>query len=78
MKAQEARKLAYEVNTAKTNSQYSEIKKDIKEEVLKGKYQCFHYSPILPDVRSKLIEEGYKFGSELSSQKDGTTIEICW
>ena len=78
MNAKEARQKAYEINTAKTNSQYAEIKADIDEEVGKGKYKCFHYKPILPDVRTKLIEEGFKFGSEFSSQKDGTTIEICW
>ena len=37
MNAKEARQKAYEINTAKTNSQYAEIKADIDEEVGKGK-----------------------------------------
>lgn len=77
MKAAEARKTAYIVNTDLIASQYAEIMKLIESEANKGKYSCYFYNSLIPDVENKLREDGYHINTHFD-QRDGTTIIIEW
>jgi len=79
MKAEEARKIADQVNRQKNNDQYIAITEAIDAVSKDGEYELVWFDPIRQEVRDKLIsEDGYIFASEHTSQKDGTTITITW
>lgn len=77
MNAQEAREKAFKINTDKETGQYAEIKKIIDKEVDDGKYQCFYYKHVIPDVKKKLSEEGFSITS-MSDMRNELTVTITW
>lgn len=77
MDAKEARKRSLKITGDKEKKNYSEIKSKIFLAADTGALYCNYYAPIMPSVKRKLEEEGYKI-SEFHDQIDGDTITINW
>lgn len=78
MNAAEARQKATAIVTNEVDSQYAIIKKMISEAVGKGDFDCWIYNiPIKPEVRVKLIQEGYGIGPTQSDRNE-TLTQIKW
>lgn len=76
MKASEAKKIAYDKNTAESDSQYAINMKKIEEMARKGEYSITVPS-IKADVKAKLIEEGYEV-KDYSDYREGSYCTISW
>jgi hypothetical protein len=77
MNAKEARKKALEITGETEKKNYAEIKQKIALAVDRGELSCHYYKTIMPAVRIKLVEEGYKITSAFD-QREGTTVTIDW
>lgn len=77
MKAQEAREKALSINTNSVDSQYAKIVKAIRREADLGNYECWIYEPIIQDVRTKLVDDGYGIGKEQFERNESLT-KINW
>ena len=78
MKAEEAKRKALEFNTNETNSEYKKIMDSIISHSSRGDYECFFYSGVKPDVRKKLVEEGYIVYPSQSGGPNETMTKITW
>lgn len=79
MKAHQARELALKANLENVDSQYSRILLSIRNAANSGKYEMWWYDDILPDVRAKLMSEGYKIGpTNYDPRERGSLIKITW
>lgn len=76
MDATVARETAKQVNLSETNSQYSEVKAEIKEAAYKGEFKTYYYDSLKSGVKERLEEEGYKL--QYSSYRNETTTTISW
>ena len=76
MKAEEARRIAYEFNTNEANSEYNNMKTRIKDAALKGQYEAYFNGFLKPDVHNKLKEEGYDV--KVIQDRDGDYHSIKW
>lgn len=77
MKADQARKKTYEVNTQTTGSQLAQIRKMISDAVSKGEYKIWFYDVIIPDVRAQLTKDGF-FVDATQFERNETMTEIKW
>jgi len=77
MNAKEARERSLKITGNQEKKNYEEIKNRISQAADTGALYCNYYAPIMPSVKRKLEEEGYKI-SEFHDQRDGDTITINW
>jgi len=76
MNAKEARKRALEITGVKEREQYDSIKAVIENAVDEGKLNYSSSFHIMPAVRKKLDDEGYKIKTE--SHRNETYNIISW
>lgn len=77
MNAKEAKQLSYEKNVNDISSQMVAILTKIKEACQKGEYFIWFYGSIRDDVRSSLVDMGYKVHNT-QFEKDETMTKIEW
>jgi tRNA G26 N,N-dimethylase Trm1 len=77
MNAKEAKELSYEKNVIEDSIQMGVIIYKIKEACKKGEYFIWFYQFIKEDVRSRLVDMGYKVHNT-QFERNGTMTKIEW
>ena len=77
MTAKEARDKALAINKAESIQQYRDVMKSINSAINNGDYECWAYSKISQDLRTKLEMDGYTIG-QTQSDRDGLATKISW
>ena len=77
MNAKEAKELSYENNVMVDASQMVVIVSKIKEACQKGEYFIWFYESIKADVKSRLVEMGYKVHNT-QFERNETMTKIEW
>ena len=78
MNAQEARKIATDVNTGKNAKQLKEIMLLIQQAVNNGDFSCNYYTKITPPVEQHLTKEGYKVNVYYDQRDSEYCVTISW
>lgn len=78
MNAKQAKEKALAVNIENGNSQYVQIIIMISNAANIGKYEIWFYKDMQPDVKKKLIDEGYTVNIIRSIERDDAMTKISW
>ena len=78
MNAREARQIAFDFNTKQSEGQYNKIITAITNSAGGGEYECYFYDTIKPDVRNKLLDEGFVVDQPQSGGPNETMVKISW
>lgn len=74
--AKEAREKCESITSEKAVNQLSEIEKKIESAIKVGKFEAYHYLPILDSVKKELIRLGYQVN--IFNDRNETTFTIKW
>lgn len=75
MKAQEARDIARKFNEEANHSEI--VYETIDSAAIKGRYECWVYFDINPDLKAKLESEGYRVGPS-TFYRNEMEVRITW
>ena len=77
IKAEDARNVAENSISNKTQTQLKEIEKRIEKAMKDGEFKAYWYQELTIQSRDILKEHGYKL-KDVGNQRDGTGWKIIW